>query len=944
MLTGRVVFRKLVRGYRILKKRKTIAPRVEQIPISFPAQLPTKPLEVTGEVRLLPPEKPELEGIEIPPFKGRLVTKAGLEEEGVEEAFEATYPLIPEKPKKGEPIFAYAQIKWNPERNRYEYLVYQPTLSPETKRLFLKIKRLLEEKLDVDLTKLKETEAREYLTKQSSELMEYFRIKLTETEKQILGYYIDRDFLGLGVIEPLIRDPEIEDISCDGVGIPIYVFHRNPILGSMPTNIVFNSSEELDSYLVRLAQLCGQAISVIDPLLDGTLPDGSRIQATLGTDIARRGSNFSIRKFTKFPFTPTHLLKYGTVDIKTLAYLWLAVDYGCSVLVSGGTATGKTVFLNVLSLFIKPEMKIVSIEDTAELRLPHPHWVPHVARVPIATEEGKRKGEIDLFDLLKESMRQRPDYIILGEVRGKEAYVLFQQMASIPGYEKVMIFNDNHLRRVRISRLVSGKAYKTVTIDPETEKVKIPPIEFIVAHTPTKKLFKIVTKSGREVTTTGNHSVFTYTDRIEPILVEELKEGDKIVIPSKIPCGFNDVEWLNLMSLSDAKLKITPEFLRLLGYYISKGSIDTAKKNNSINLYNSNKKILDDMRDCIEKVTNKIPKERITTGFSSATELSFTHKTFFELFKRFCGHGSKNKKIPDFIFGLSREKIGQFLSALYAGDGSLNREKFSYQTTSKRLADDLLTLLLTLGIVGRVRKRKGLYCITFYRKDDQDKFLEFVRPIGIEVKTKEAGREYDHDEIFVDIVKSIKIINLKKPLPVYDLSVPHTQNFVGGFGGVMLHNTGHPSLATIHADSLGKLINRMITPPISLPPSLLETLDLIVFLTNVKYRGKYMRKVESVYEVTGYDFKKKQITTNLIFEWDPSVDKIITKNKSVVLKKIVKKTGLSEKKIIDELGRRMAVLNWLQEKNITDYRDVSRVINLYYSFPEKVLDIITGEI
>ena len=112
-----------------------------------------------------------------------------------------------------------------------------------------------------------------------------------------------------------------------------------------------------------------------------------------------------------------------------MAFLWTAVDYGCSALISGGTATGKTVFLNVLSLFIRPEMKIVSIEDTAELRLPHPHWVPHVARVPISTEEGKRKGEVDLFDLLKESLRQRPDYVIVGEVRGKEAYVLFQQMA-----------------------------------------------------------------------------------------------------------------------------------------------------------------------------------------------------------------------------------------------------------------------------------------------------------------------------------------------------------------------------------------------------------------------------------------------------------------------------------------------------------------------------------
>jgi flagellar protein FlaI len=273
------------------------------------------------------------------------------------------------------------------------------------------------------------------------------------------------------------------------------------------------------------------------------------------------------------------------VDIKTLAFLWFCIDYGSSVLVSGGTATGKTVFLNVLSLFIKPEMKIVSIEDTAELRLPHPHWVPHVARVPISSETDKRMGDIDLFDLLKESLRQRPDYIIVGEVRGREAYVLFQQMA-----------------------------------------------------------------------------------------------------------------------------------------------------------------------------------------------------------------------------------------------------------------------------------------------------------------------------------------------------------------------TGHPSLATLHADTLEKLTNRLITPPISLPPSLLENLDLVVFLTKMKYRGKYVRKVKNIYEITGFDTKEDKIKTNKIFQWDAITDKIKITNKSVVLKKIVDKTGLTEKKITEELKRRMLVLYWLQDKSIADYRDVARVTNLYYDFPERTIDIISGEV
>ena len=196
----------------------------------------------------------------------------------------------------------------------------------------------------------------------------------------------------------------------------------------MMSNVVFNNADELDTFVMKLSQKCGKSISVAEPMVEGSLPDGSRVHAVLGTDIARRGSNFTIRKFTRIPLTPIHMLEYGTLNSTQLAYLWLAIENRKSILISGGTATGKTSLLNALSLFIRPSMKIVSIEDTPELRLPHPHWVPEVARTPIS--EGKRTGEVSLFDLLKGSLRQRPDYIIVGEVRGKEAYVLFQQMAT----------------------------------------------------------------------------------------------------------------------------------------------------------------------------------------------------------------------------------------------------------------------------------------------------------------------------------------------------------------------------------------------------------------------------------------------------------------------------------------------------------------------------------
>ena len=183
---------------------------------------------------------------------------------------------------------------------------------------------------------------------------------------------------------------------------------------------------------MKLAQRCGRSISVADPLLDGALPDGSRVQATFGAGISMRGSNFTLRKFTKEPLTIIDLIKYGTVNSEMLAYFWLAIEHGKSVLIAGPTASGKTTYLNALSMFIRPELKVVTIEDTPELRLPLENWVAQVARAGFGaeSESGRKTGEITLFDLLKASLRQRPDVIVVGEVRGQEAYVLFQQIAT----------------------------------------------------------------------------------------------------------------------------------------------------------------------------------------------------------------------------------------------------------------------------------------------------------------------------------------------------------------------------------------------------------------------------------------------------------------------------------------------------------------------------------
>jgi flagellar protein FlaI len=180
-----------------------------------------------------------------------------------------------------------------------------------------------------------------------------------------------------------------------------------------------------------LAQKCGKHISIAEPMLDATMPDGSRIQMTLSKAVTAKGSTFTIRRFKADPITATDLIKFKTLSSEMVAYLWLAVENGINALIAGGTAAGKTSTLNAICSFIPRESKIVSIEETREINLPHPNWIPGVVRSGFGEViNDKLAGEIDLYDLMKAALRQRPEYILVGEIRGKEAYVLFQAMAT----------------------------------------------------------------------------------------------------------------------------------------------------------------------------------------------------------------------------------------------------------------------------------------------------------------------------------------------------------------------------------------------------------------------------------------------------------------------------------------------------------------------------------
>jgi len=282
------------------------------------------------------------------------------------------------------------------------------------------------------------------LVNKNRNLMKLKRILVSSKDYNNLLYHLIRDKVGLGILEPLLKDRYIEDIYCNGVGY-VYLVHK--IFGSLETNIYFGSPEELDRFIIELSERIGKPVSHARPIVDATLPDGSRINIVFGGDVSLKGSSFTIRKFSKIPMSVIELINLGTMDVYVAAYLWMLLLEGMSGFVSGETASGKTTTLNAIITFIRPTAKIVSIEDTAEIQVPHENWLRELTR-----DTGSIETSVTLFDLLKAALRQRPNYIIVGEIRGAEGNVAFQAMQT--GHPVLATFHAGSVERL-VQRLTS---------------------------------------------------------------------------------------------------------------------------------------------------------------------------------------------------------------------------------------------------------------------------------------------------------------------------------------------------------------------------------------------------------------------------------------------------------------------------------------------------------
>ena len=314
--------------------------------------------------------------------------------------------------------YAYVVVTHDDEESEHYYYAVEPELDDFELELLSRTKVDIRDPLLYRTNE--EPTAEETLKGELQTLLEQYGVDVSMRTFHAVLYYLARDFRRFGRVDPLMNDPHIEDISCDGYDLPIFIYHDK--YTDIETNVVYNATD-LDDFVIRLAQESGRHVSVGDPVLGTTLPDGSRVELALGEEVTPRGSAFTIRKYADEPFTPIDLIDYGTFSVEQMAYLWLCIENNKSLIFAGGTASGKTTSMNAVSMFIPPRSKVLTIEDTRELSLYHDNWLSSVTR-----ERLHQGSDIDMYDLLRSALRHRPEFIIVGEVRGGEAVTLFQAM------------------------------------------------------------------------------------------------------------------------------------------------------------------------------------------------------------------------------------------------------------------------------------------------------------------------------------------------------------------------------------------------------------------------------------------------------------------------------------------------------------------------------------
>ncbi|GEM_PF-688388 len=715
-----------------------------------------------------------------------------------------------------------------------------------------------------------------------------------------------------------------------------------------------------------------------------------------------------------------------------------------------------TTLLNAISLFIKPGMKIVSVEDTPELNLPHTNWVQLTSRESYVVGMGAGT-EVKLFDLVKLSLRYRPDYIIVGEVRGEEAFVLFQAMASVSYDTPVLIrdsmgktyfvkigeFIDKFYREgeERIAKNVNG--YYVLSHD--GFRVVWKPIKYVLRHS-VNEIYEIEYEGGGKLEATGSHSVFVLDpdtlDIIEkPVsllnkseyvisfkgvkenteyqvidLIELVKDYNNVYVDNipnelkKFTEGKNPISLQQYIVLRKTiettddtsrirlqrskytlplKLLLDEELAFLFGAYIAGGYIKEHKgKRVCFTLGKSGKAIANKVVNIMYK---KFGIKPIINDRSTYSIYEYPHTLLAIVFEKLLGRKLEEKKIPIALWISPKSVIRAFFEGLKAGSRrTLGRRYTRYSTANRELAFQLLWLARYAGFYSELVEEKGtgkntgktyynvmVYLNQVYRKPNASeripvkpilKLIEYTKPRSmppeltyikrrefISRKTaqkvlewiKRNGSFTNFSRKYLGKIETLingdiillKIKDVRKKTYhgyVYDISVPETESFFGGNIPILLHNTGHGGLSTLHAETLDYAIKRLTSPPMNIPKTYMKLMNVFIHINRVITRiekgiVRVQRRISILQEVEDYD---KYIT---IAEWDPRTDEHkVYLERSIHLRDIAAKRGLDLEDIIEEIYRKATVLNWMIYRNVTNVWDVSRIIFNYYYEPETI--------
>ena len=603
-------------------------------------------------------------------------------------------------------IEPYVQIHvhWDEASHELKYDVEEPALSEKEKESLILVESALNELINISYVNMtSEKKIIEFLEKNVRVIMHEFDLKLSTDSFIKIMYYIYRDFIGMGLIEPLMRDLTIEDIECNGFNTPIYLVHRK--YQNIKTNITFTTMKSLTSFVEKLAQKCGQYVSYANPLLDGSLPTGDRVNATYTEDITSRGPTFTIRKFTKEPWTPIRLMDFKTVSPEILAYIWLLVENKANMLIIGGTGSGKTSFLNAVGFFMPPAARVVSIEDSV------------TGDSKIVIKENERIREITIKEFVDNKIDAqvmtldengkiifiKPSNYIKHNVK-KEIYeVLTRTGRKIKVTKDHSLFSlgENGLIEVKPGELKEKKSFIAVPRVLPIDCNDISEINLIhhlgvfnedfLCGEPIAKMLKNLDYIKLNV----EKERFKWWKNHNLIKIEEF-------IGLGVNFSYEELCNLRIKSKNTSSIpvifKITPEFLEFCGLWLGDGSYDNFNAN-SVIISNVDEECRRNLREIAAYLGSNC--SLMNDGGVSQRIHSTVFYKFMKQVLKFDGY-SNSKKIPDFIFGLSNDQIKNFIRGYFSADGCIKKNEVSCASQSEELLQTLQTLLLRFGIISRM--------------------------------------------------------------------------------------------------------------------------------------------------------------------------------------------------------------------------------------------------